>query len=48
MTLQKAERIMKQLNCWKKCYYAFSKVSNKGVNGRANKLFINKLKYDVC
>lgn len=47
MNLQEAINIMKQLKCWKKCFYAFRKVGNKGVNGRANKLFVNEFKYDV-
>ncbi len=46
MTLQEAIIKMKQLKCRRKCYYAFRKVCNKGVNGRANKLFINEFKYD--
>jgi len=37
MTLK---NVMKKLNCWEKCHYAFKKVGNKGVNGRVNKIMM--------
>lgn len=38
MTIKEAKRIMIALKCRKKCFYAFCKVGNKGVNGRVNKI----------